>query len=65
MNNKLDSLSVGLLITITITMVQGAEIPNNKFNNSCYKAEKTIIQQQKNDQKNEQPPVPEKDGTSR
>ena len=61
MNNKLDSLSVGLLITITITMVQGAEIPNNKFNHSCYKAEKTIIQQQKN----EQPPVPEKDGTSR
>ncbi|MEM1168208.1 MAG: hypothetical protein AAGJ08_03745 [Cyanobacteria bacterium P01_H01_bin.35] len=65
MNKKLDSLSLGLLIKINITMVQGMQIPKNKFNNSLYKAEKTIIQQQKNYQKNEQPPVPKKDGTSR
>ncbi len=65
MNNKLDPLSVGLFITITLTMVQGAEIETNKFNNSYYKAEKNLIQQQKNYQKNEQPPVPYKDGTSR
>ncbi|MGD1713731.1 hypothetical protein [Dapis sp. BLCC M172] len=65
MNNKLDSLSVGLLITINITMVQGVEIQTNKFNHSFSKTEKTIIQEQKNYQKNEQPPIPQKDGTSR
>ena len=65
MNNKLDSLSLGLLITITITMVQGVEIQTNKLNHSFCKTEKTIIQQQKNYQKNERPPVPHKDGTSR
>ncbi|MGD1804435.1 hypothetical protein ACP6PL_03195 [Dapis sp. BLCC M126] len=65
MNNKLDSLSVGLLITINITMVQGLEIQTNKLNHSFFKAEITIIQQEKKYQKNEQPPVPKKDGTSR
>ncbi|OZH52005.1 hypothetical protein AFK68_27130 [Hydrocoleum sp. CS-953] len=65
MNNKLDSLSVGLLITINITMVQGVEIQTNKFNHSFSQTEKTIIQQPKNYQKNEQPPIPQKDGTSR
>ncbi len=65
MNKQLDYLSVGLLITINITMVQGVEIQTNKLNHSFSKAEKTIIQQQKNYQKNEQPPVPQKDGTSR
>lgn len=65
MNKQLDYLSVGLLITINITMVQGMPIPKKSFNNHLYKAETTIIQQQKNYQKNEQPPVPKKDGTSR
>ncbi len=65
MNNKLDYLSVGLLITINIMMVQGVEIQTNKLNHSCYKTETIIIQQENNYQKNEQPPVPQKDGTSR
>lgn len=67
MNNKIDYLSLGLLITININMVQmqGVEIQTNKLNDSCHKAETTIMQKQKNYQQNEKPPVPNKDGTSR
>jgi len=64
MNNKLDSLLFGFLITISISMVQGVEIQTNKLNHSFSTVETTIIQQQNNYRDDEQPPVKHKDGTS-
>ncbi|NEO56985.1 MAG: hypothetical protein F6K54_30285 [Okeania sp. SIO3B5] len=65
MNNKLDALLLVVLLVTTITSVQEEKVLINKLNDSLYQAEIAIIQQQKNYQKDEQPPVPYKDGGSR
>ncbi|NEQ77522.1 MAG: hypothetical protein F6K23_33630 [Okeania sp. SIO2C9] len=65
MNNKLDSLLLVVLFTTTMTFLREDKRLINKLNDSLYQSEIAIIQQQKNHQENEQPPIPYKDGSSR
>ncbi|NEP74272.1 MAG: hypothetical protein F6K25_20915 [Okeania sp. SIO2G4] len=65
MDNKLDSLLLVVLFITTMTFLREEKILINQLNDSLYQAKTAIIQQQKNHQENEQPPVPDKNAGSR
>ncbi|NEP88015.1 MAG: hypothetical protein F6K18_14950 [Okeania sp. SIO2C2] len=65
MDNKLDSLLLVVLFITTMTFLREDKRLINQLNDSFSEAEIAIIQQQKNYQENEQPPVPDKNAGSR